>query len=125
MDLFLDTHIVCWLYFGEFARLSSSAKSLLETEALKISPIVKLELQFLNEVEKIDADPSRIVTYLQKKLDLSIGDEPFSDVIEKSIRETWTRDPFDRIIVAHAKVGRGRLLTKDRNIRANFREAVS
>jgi PIN domain nuclease of toxin-antitoxin system len=35
----------------------------------------------------------------------------------------WTRDPFDRIIVAHADVVSAPLLTKDQAIRRNYRRA--
>jgi PIN domain nuclease of toxin-antitoxin system len=37
---------------------------------------------------------------------------------------SWTRDPFDRLIVAQAAVRDAPLLTKDRAIRRRYRAAV-
>jgi len=36
----------------------------------------------------------------------------------------WTRDPFDRLIVAHAIKANCNLLTKDEKIRKNYAHAV-
>ena len=33
---------------------------------------------------------------------------------------TWTRDPFDRLIVAKAMAANAKLITHDENIRLNF-----
>ena len=37
---------------------------------------------------------------------------------------TWTRDPFDRIIVAQAKIRNSALVTRDREIRLHYSKAV-
>jgi len=37
-------------------------------------------------------------------------------------RKKWSRDPFDRLIVAHAKAGDAALITKDENIAATTPE---
>jgi PIN domain nuclease of toxin-antitoxin system len=37
--------------------------------------------------------------------------------------QTWTRDPFDRIIVAQARLRGAPLLTKDRTIQTHHAEA--
>jgi PIN domain nuclease of toxin-antitoxin system len=41
-----------------------------------------------------------------------------------ALRETWGRDPFDRLIVAQAKVNEVVLVTKDETIRSNYGLAV-
>jgi PIN domain nuclease of toxin-antitoxin system len=38
---------------------------------------------------------------------------PSSDWFEKAGEESWTHDPFDRLIVAHARLRRWRLATGD------------
>ncbi|WP_199317478.1 hypothetical protein [Planktothricoides raciborskii] len=44
-------------------------------------------------------------------------------MIGHSLDLDWTRDPFDRLIVAHAAVNNNILLTKDRIILANYAQA--
>jgi PIN domain nuclease of toxin-antitoxin system len=45
-------------------------------------------------------------------------------VVEEALLHRWTRDPFDRLIVAQAAIESVRLLTKDRTIRRNFAGAI-
>ena len=40
------------------------------------------------------------------------------------MRQSWTRDPFDRIIVAQAALRRTSLITKDAVIRADYNRAL-
>ena len=47
--IYLDTHILVWLYGGMVDLLSEKAKTLIESEDLVISPLVELELQYLFE----------------------------------------------------------------------------
>ncbi len=41
-----------------------------------------------------------------------------------SLQEKWTRDPFDRLIVSHAKLKSATLITKDPHILKNYIKAV-
>jgi PIN domain nuclease of toxin-antitoxin system len=45
---------------------------------------------------------------------------PFNKVIDSAMKQLWTRDPFDRIIVGHAAVNQSGLLTKDETIGKNY-----
>jgi len=47
--IYLDTHVVVWLYSGELSLLSEKACQLIEENELLISPLVLLELQYLFE----------------------------------------------------------------------------
>jgi len=49
---------------------------------------------------------------------------PFRTVAEHSLSETWTRDPFDRLIVANAKARNAWLITKDSRIASHYPGAV-
>ena len=40
------------------------------------------------------------------------------------MRQSWTGDPFDRIIVAQAALRRASLITKDADIRAHYDRAL-
>ena len=47
MAIYLDTHVVVWLYAGETSKLSQAAEELINTNDLLISPIVLLEMNYL------------------------------------------------------------------------------
>ena len=47
-----------------------------------------------------------------------------SALITQALREKWTRDPFDRLIVANAKAAGAPLITKDERIRKHYRRAI-
>ena len=122
--IYLDTHVVIWLYAGEHGRLARTARRLIETEPLLISPVLLLELALLEETGRIRARAQRIFTELQESVALSICDLPFAEVSITSLQQKWTRDPFDRLIVAQAFARGAKLITKDRFIRRHFKDAV-
>ena len=122
--LFLDTHLVVWLYAGEIKRISRTAAELIEKNELCISPIVELEVQYLFEIGRITEKPTKIILALRKEIGLRISNSSFGKVAEASCKEDWTRDPFDRLIVADARVNKARLLSKDERIRKNYEKAV-
>ena len=57
--IYLDTHIVVWLYLGDPSRFSATAQKALNEHDLKISPLVVLELTYLYEIGRVlvTADP--------------------------------------------------------------------
>lgn len=120
----LDSHVLVWLYSGDLDLLSRPALDRIEAEELFVSPIVELELQYLYEIGRLTQAGPVIVEDLVHQLGLRVADAPFSRVVREAGRITWTRDPFDRLIVAQATLDRAPLLTKDRLIRANFGDAV-
>lgn len=121
--IYLDTHVVVWLYAGLIENLSDYAIELIESNSLKISPIVKLEITYLRDTKRITPSAQTIIEELQSRLGLTVCDAPFDAVINKADELNWTRDPFDRIIVANAMCQQSKLLTKDRTIRKHFKQA--
>jgi PIN domain nuclease of toxin-antitoxin system len=109
----LDTHVVIWLYAGEPDRFSRHARALLDSEQLIISPMVQLELTFLHEIGRLRVGGGDIVGDLQDRLGLRHSDQPFSAVVHASAGLSWTRDPFDRLIVGDALAASTAILTKD------------
>ena len=125
MICYLDTQIVVWLAEANLAKLSQKALSLIQTADLRISPIAVLELQYLYEIRRIIVTPQEILVKLNAEVGLTVCDHPFPIIAEVAIAEGWTRDPFDRLIVAHAKAnGSSVLLSKDETIRANYVNAL-
>jgi len=117
--MYLDTHVVVWLYAGELDRFPSTASELIENNDLVISPAVLLELQFLKEIKRISADPMLVFQTLEETIGVELCNLEFSKVVIGALSQSWTRDPFDRIIAAQASVRNELLLTKDRIIRRN------
>lgn len=122
--IYLDTHVVVWLYEKRLGLLTSSAKKRIETEDLFVSPMVALELDYLKESGRITPGSPRILEYLRRKLGLSVCEKPFLEVINSACRQIWTRDPFDRLIVGHASLHQNSLLTKDEHIHKHYKLAV-
>ena len=121
--IYLDTHAVVALYSGETRKLSDRGKKLLEEKQILISPMVILELEFLREIKRIEVQALDIVNALVEEIGLKICLLPFPKIISQSLTENWTRDPFDRLIVAHARAGKGPLLTKDGQMQDNYPQA--
>ena len=122
--IYLDTHVVVWLYAGEHSRLARTGRQLIESEPLLVSPILLLELSLLEETGRIQAGPQTVFNELEASLGLSLCDLPFPVVSAASLQQRWTRDPFDRLIVGQAIARGARLVTKDRLIRRHFRGAI-
>ena len=120
----LDTHVVVWLYAGDLARFPAGARKRIEREELCISPMVALELEYLHEVGRIAEGAAAVLQDLGHKLGLAQDDGSFAAVVTAARALTWTRDPFDRMIVGNAAIAGVSLMTKDRSIRQHYRQAV-
>jgi len=121
---YVDTQVAVWLNEGNPAKLSQKALSLIQTSDLRISPMAVVELAYLYEIRRIILKPQEILVKLNAEIGLTVCDYPFPAIAEMALGETWTRDPFDRIIVAHARSnGAAPLLTSDGAIRANYDHA--
>lgn len=121
--IYLDTHVVVWLYAGLGQNLSDTVRQLINRHDILISPIVLLECQYLFEIEKIRVPGAEIEADLTHIIGLKVCKEPFARVVKEAVDSPWTRDPFDRLIVAHAAVKDAILLTKDQKIRAHYANA--
>ena len=123
--IYLDTHVVAWIHASALERLSPDALRRLElAEEIRISPMVRLELQYLYEIGRVTGPAGPVVDALRASLGLRVCDIPFPVVARAAEGETWTRDPFDRIIVAQAALARAPLLTKDRTLHDHYDRAT-
>jgi PIN domain nuclease of toxin-antitoxin system len=124
MTYLLDTNAVIWLYEGDLDRFTKETKLVLEQNDLFVSPFVKLELQYLFEVEKIRISADKIFQSLYDSIGVQIQNVPLTVLIEAALHESWTRDPFDRLITAHSRLENAFLITKDKFIRAHYSKAI-
>lgn len=75
---------------------------------------------FAGEAERLSAAARAAI----ESDDLLVCDLPFIDVVRRALALSWTRDPFDRLIVAQAAVRQAPLVTKDRTIGRRYRAGV-
>ncbi len=68
--IYLDTHVVVWLYAGQLERFSDEVQTLLNEHDLRICPIVQLELQYLHEIERITVEAQTILADLGARIGL-------------------------------------------------------
>ena len=112
----LDTHVVVWLYTGEVERLGDAARMAIDDEAPVISPMVQLELNYLHEIGRLTVGGADIVNDLEHRIGLRRSEAELAAMVDTAGALAWTRDPFDRLIVADSLVNGATLLTKDRRI---------
>ncbi|MBF0366179.1 MAG: PIN domain-containing protein [Oligoflexia bacterium] len=121
---FLDTNAVIWLYQGEIERFTKKTLAIMEKSDLYVSPLVTLELQYLYEISRIKKNGTDIIGALYESIGLQVHNVPLNILIEKSLCEHWTRDPFDRLITTHAKLEKAYLITKDEVILKHYERAL-
>jgi PIN domain nuclease of toxin-antitoxin system len=122
---YLDTQVLVWLCEGKIRKLTKRAAEAIEKFEVVISPMVLLELEYLYEIQRIIRPPLALVNQLQSQIGLSVRDGSFSGVLHTALFEEWTRDPFDRVIVAHARTDAyAPLITSDQKIRENYKKSV-
>jgi PIN domain nuclease of toxin-antitoxin system len=85
-----------------------------------ISPIVELELTYLHEIGRVTEPAAAPLAALRRSIGLQILDVPFAELVHAAHGLSWTRDPFDRLLAAHAIVSDAPLLTADQTILANL-----
>lgn len=115
--IYLDTHVTIWLRDGQVGKLPRRVRERLDRdEELRISPMVVVEIDVLREIGRIDEGSAAIIGVLSRGLGLRVCDLPFPAVAAAAAHLAWTRDPFDRLIVAQAVVAQAPLVTRDRTI---------
>jgi PIN domain nuclease of toxin-antitoxin system len=125
LKVHLDTHVVVWLAEGLVEKLSPAASIAIESSEVEISPMVLVELQYLFEIKRIVKAPLALIDQLQTLIGLKVSSHPFPAVAHAALFETWTRDPFDRMIVAQARSDEySGLVTSDEKIRGNYSKTI-
>jgi len=118
---YLDTNVAVWLSQGKTTSLSEEAKRMIRRADLLISPMVLLELEILYEIRRTKLPSRDIQTKIEHELGVRVCGLDFSSIVVTTAGEKWTRDPFDRVIVAHAKAnGFAALVSADEPIRRHY-----
>jgi PIN domain nuclease of toxin-antitoxin system len=124
MIAYLDTHAVMRLAHGR-PRIGRDAALLIQQAELLISPMVLVELEYLYEIGRLTLPAKDILRKLEHELGLRLCDLPFPDVAKAALDEKWTRDAFDRIIVAQARLnGLAPLISSDEEIAEHYPRTI-
>lgn len=121
--IYLDTHVVAWLYAGATRKLSPLAKREIDRGELRIAPIVQLELEYLFELRRVRERAAPVLATLAEQMGLQLCDRNPAHVVARACELSWTRDVFDRMIVAQASINADILLTADDAIRDHYPKA--
>ena len=114
MNILLDTHVVIWWYEDPL-RLKDEARKIIEDKenALFLSPIVIWEILIKQTLNKLRVPEGLIEKAIHDLIEIPI-----------TIKHTQAlkklphihNDPFDRILIAQAKVENLYLMTRDKQI---------
>jgi PIN domain nuclease of toxin-antitoxin system len=114
MNILLDTHIVIWWY-EDPQRLKEDARKLIEDRGntLFLSPTVIWEISVKQSLDKLKVPDALIEKAISDLVEI-----PISIKHTKAINELpfIHNDPFDRILIAQAKVDNLHLMTRDKQI---------
>ncbi len=121
---YLDTHAAAWLYAGRGELFPEATRRVIGEHALLISPAVFLELEYLFEIGRTERPGAEVVADLGEQIGIRLCDLPFAAVVRSAAKQSWTRDPFDRLIVGHAAARGALLITKDQTIQEHYGRSV-
>ena len=121
----LDTHVAAALYEGRSGGFTPATRRALDRGKVMISPAVLLELELLHEIGRLRTGGAHVADYLARELDIHIASDRFADVAREALALMFTRDPFDRLIVAHATLLKAPLVTMDTTIRRHYAQTLS
>ena len=125
MIAYLDTNAVIRIAQGTRRGIGHEASRLIRRGGLLISPMVQLELELLYEIKRVKLPARDIQRKLEQEVGVRLCDLPFADVAAAALDEKWTRDPFDRMIVAQAKAnGFAPLISADEIIAEHYPRTV-
>ena len=114
--ILLDTNALIWLQ----RRHPRAAPLSAERRQLYISPISLLEIQVLSESGRLRPIGSVSAVDLLHDRRWTNDDPSSTDLVQAALTIGWTRDIFDRLLVAHARLRRWRLATADTHILAHL-----
>ena len=122
--IFIDTHVAAFLAGKQVRKLTKRVQKTIEEESVWISPISLLELRYLHQLGRISYDSSAIFSFLKANIQLQQSQTPIDSLVMAAMDINWTRDLFDRLIVADCIVNGAKLMTKDTLILENYPQAL-
>jgi PIN domain nuclease of toxin-antitoxin system len=106
--ILLDTNALIWLL-----QRHHRAEALQSRARLHVSPASMLELQLLIACGKLRMRGQKTAASVTDDPRCTLDEPPAGAWFEQAAEVAWTRDPFDRLLVAHARLRRWKLATGD------------
>ena len=106
--ILLDTHAVIWL-----AQAHRRARPLARFPRIYLSPASMLEIQFLAEIGRVRLSDGVSAVTLAEDDRWRLDEPPAAKWFGAASELSWTRDPFDRLLAAHARLRGWKLATAD------------
>lgn len=106
--ILLDTHAAIWI-----AQRHRRVRPLERFARLYLSPASVLEIQFLFEAGRLRLSEGRSPVALAADDRWRLDEPPAAKWFAAACELNWTRDPFDRLLAAHARLRRWKLATAD------------
>lgn len=106
--ILLDTHAMIWIAGGH-----RRARPLDRFARLHVSPASVLEIQFLVEAGRLRLAGGRSAIQLSSDDRWRLDEPPAAKWFAGACELGWTRDPFDRLLAAHARLRGWKLATAD------------
>ena len=75
-----------------------------------------LEIQFLAEIGRLTVRNPEFTNAVMSDERFTVDDIPLTSLVRYALQLDWTRDPFDRLLVAHSSARRIAFCTTDRTI---------
>jgi len=110
--ILLDTNALLWLEVGH--RRAAPLRRL--GGRLHVSPASILEIEFLIEAGRLRLKRGASLADLARDPRWILDEPPSGAWFEAALDLSWTRDPFDRLIAAHARLRGWRLATADEDL---------
>ncbi len=114
--ILLDTNALIWLL-----QRHPRARALEARARLHISPASLLELQLLAESGRLRLRETVTIATVAADPRVLLDEPPAGRWFEQATEVGWTRDPFDRLLVAHARVRGWKLATGDTQMLSELR----
>jgi PIN domain nuclease of toxin-antitoxin system len=115
--ILLDTNAILWVKTAH-ARAADLVRG---RRAMYISPASLLELRFLIEAGRIRLKGAGTLAQIADDDRWTLDDPPAAAWFARAMDLGWTRDPFDRLLVAHALQRGWRLATGDDHLLKQLR----
>lgn len=119
LTLLLDTHFLIWLVLG--SKRTAKFPWIDQYRPWGVSPVSFLEIQLLAEIGRLTVRNPEFTNTVIGDARFIVDDIPLASLVRHALRLKWTRDPFDRLLVAHSSARRIAFCTTDRGIRDNHR----
>lgn len=106
--ILLDTHAVIWMAQGH-----RRVRLLDRFPRIYLSPASVLEVEFLVEAGRLRLSKGQSLATLMNDPRWRLDEPPAAKWFGGACEVSWTRDPFDRLLAAHARLRGWKLATAD------------